>query len=114
MTLCALLQLDFTDGCGRLDEAGAERYAGRDLWYGVMWADCYMADGYTHEPMKGYDLAAFRAWCLAKLVELAAYREPHSPADYVAYARDRAARARTAKRIERKRGTVTRITDARR
>ncbi len=61
--LCPLMQLDFTDGTGRFDEAGAERYGANDLNYGIVWAETYLAEGYTHEPMKGFDLAAFKAWC---------------------------------------------------
>jgi len=61
------MQLDFMEGTGRFDEAGAERYDDRDLRYGVLWAETYIADGLTHEPMAGFDLAAFAAWCKEKL-----------------------------------------------
>ena len=65
--LCPLMQLDFTDGTGRYDEACGERYSVNDLAYGIAWADNYLAEGYSREPMKGYDLKAFRNWCRTKL-----------------------------------------------
>ena len=64
--LCPVMQLDFTDGTGRYDDRGAELYSDNDLRYGILWADSYLADGYTREPMKGFDLKAFRAWCLRR------------------------------------------------
>lgn len=65
--LCPLMQLDFMDGTGRFDEAGAERYTDDDLRYGIMWAEHYIADGYKNEPMAGFDLEAFRKWCTSSL-----------------------------------------------
>lgn len=65
--LCPVMQMDFTDGVGRYDEAGCERYSDADLKYGILWADSYLADGYTKEPMKSYDLVEFRRWCVKKL-----------------------------------------------
>jgi hypothetical protein len=65
--LCPLMQLDFTDNTGRYDEAGGERYDDNDLRYGVLWAETYLDDGLTHEPMAGFDLRAFGTWCKAKL-----------------------------------------------
>lgn len=70
MGLCQVMQLDFTTGgdVGRYDtETGKELYSDSDLRYGIIWADSYIADGYTTEPMEGYDLVAFRQWCLEKL-----------------------------------------------
>lgn len=61
--LCPLMQLDFTDATGRYDEAGEERYSDNDLRYGVMWAEHHLAEGIEAEPMKGFDLRAFGAWC---------------------------------------------------
>lgn len=61
------MQLDFTDATGRYDEAGGERYSDNDLRYGMMWAAHHLAEGFTLEPMKGYDLRAFGEWCRAKI-----------------------------------------------
>jgi hypothetical protein len=64
------MQLDFTDGTGRHDdETGAELYSDRDLRYGILWAESYLAEGLTREPMKGYSLRAFGRWCREKLGE---------------------------------------------
>lgn len=65
--LCPVMQLDFTDGVGRHDEVGAERYSDDDLRYGILWAETYLDDGYKNEPMKGYNLKAFAKWCEMKL-----------------------------------------------
>ena len=35
----------------------------------IGWADNYLAEGIAVEPMKGYDLAAFRRWCEEQLYE---------------------------------------------
>ena len=68
--LCPVMQMDFTDGVDRYDdETGAERYSNRDLHYGIAWADSHLAEGIAVEPMKGYDLAAFRRWCEEQLYE---------------------------------------------
>lgn len=69
MSLCQVMQLDFTDDVGRYDEAGAPRYSDEDLRYGVLWAESYLEEGLTREPMKGYDLVDFAIWCRAKLLE---------------------------------------------
>jgi hypothetical protein len=61
------MQLDFTDGTGRYDEVGAERYSDEDLRYGMLWSESHLADGFTKEPMKGFDLKAFGEWCRKKL-----------------------------------------------
>ena len=65
--LCPVMQMDFTDNTGRYDDRGVELYSDEDLRYGVLWATSYLADGFTHEPMKGYDLIAFGRWCQEKL-----------------------------------------------
>lgn len=65
--LCPVMQLDFTDGVGRYDETGRERYDDHDLQYGIMWAESYLAEGRTVEPMMDYDLKEFAAWCAKKL-----------------------------------------------
>lgn len=68
MSLCCLMQLDFTDAIGRYDEAGQERYSDRDLAYGRQYALDYLSIGITHEPMRGFDLQAFTDWCEAQIV----------------------------------------------
>jgi hypothetical protein len=61
------MQMDFTDDIGRYDERGAELYSDDDLHYGILWAEHYIAEGLTLEPMMGYDLAAFGRWCAEQL-----------------------------------------------
>ena len=71
MALCQVMQSDFTDGWGRRDDRGTELYSDDDLRYGILWAETHLAEGLTREPMKGYDLAAFAAWCRKKLEAVA-------------------------------------------
>lgn len=67
MTLCALMQLDFTDRVGRYDEGGQKRYDDGDLRFGIAYAEHYLEEGHVVEPMKGYDLRAFAVWCAEQL-----------------------------------------------
>lgn len=63
MALCCIMQTDFMYGWGRYDEAGLEGYSDRDLDYGAVYAADHIAIGIFEEPMYGYDLRAFKAWC---------------------------------------------------
>ena len=65
MSLCYLMQSDFKHGTGRYDDLGAELYSVRDLQFGAAYAQGYIDEGETTDLIGGFNLAAFRDWCLA-------------------------------------------------
>ncbi len=67
MSLCYLMQSDFKHGTGRYDERGTELYSDRDLQFGADYAQGYLDEGETRDLIGGFDLAAFRDWCLRSL-----------------------------------------------
>lgn len=71
MSLCWLMQSDFLFGTGRMEEVlRRPMYNENDLHYGIVFASDYIAAGETLEPLHKWDLAAFRTWCEAKLLDL--------------------------------------------
>lgn len=71
MSLCRLMQLDFQYGTGDTDPVLNERlYTEYDLRYGISFASDYLREGVRREPLYGYSLWRFRAWCRKKLEEL--------------------------------------------
>lgn len=62
MSLCRLLVWDFTDGTGRYDEDGQERYDDRDLEFAAMYAQDLQAQGFTREPFLDVNLEQFKRW----------------------------------------------------
>lgn len=71
MSLCWLMQSDFLHGTGDTDPVLKERlYSEYDLRYGIGYATDYLNAGVRREPLYGYSLYRFRAWCRRKLAAL--------------------------------------------
>lgn len=71
MSLCRLMQMDFQFGTGDTDPVLKERlYTEYDLLYGIGFATDYLNIGVRREPLYGYSLWRFRAWCRKKLAAL--------------------------------------------
>ena len=71
MSLCRLMQMDFQFGTGDTDPVLKEKlYTEYDLLYGFQFADDYLRIGVRREPLYGYSLWKFRAWCRRKLAAL--------------------------------------------
>jgi len=66
MSLCQVMRQDFIYGTGRYDERGTELYTNEDLKFGLAFARAYIDEGDTTDAF-GMPLAAFAAWCEAKL-----------------------------------------------
>jgi hypothetical protein len=66
VSLCRLMQFDFTHGTGRYDERGNELYSDNDLRFGIAYATDYLAEGITRDEFGGFDFEPFRRWCLSK------------------------------------------------
>ena len=67
MSLCKIMQLDFTDGTGRYDDDGSEMYSDSDLAFGIDYAEGWLAQGYTYDKIGRFDLVRFRDWCESQL-----------------------------------------------
>lgn len=67
MAICRLMCLDFMEGTGRYEENGDARYSDSNLDEGAAYADWLLSDGYKTEPFYGFDLIAFRSWCVEEL-----------------------------------------------
>lgn len=67
MSLCQIMQDDFMYGWGRYDDHGREGYSDRDLAYGIQYAQDYLDQGVTREPLRKFDLEQFRDWCRSQL-----------------------------------------------
>lgn len=68
MSLCGLMQMDFKFGTGRREpDTGQELYSDRDLQFGVDYCTGWLAEGETRDLIGGFDLVAFRDWCLLQL-----------------------------------------------
>lgn len=65
--VCRLLQSDFTDGTGRYDEYGEELYDEYNLECAAVYAEDYLEVGIKRDPLYGFSLAGFAAFCRAKL-----------------------------------------------
>ena len=75
MSLCSLMQSDFKYGTGQYDDRGEALYTDYDLRFGVSYAEGWMEEGETRDLIGGFDLAAFRDWCKAKLAASSTSKE---------------------------------------
>ena len=66
MSLCNIMQDDFMYGWGRYD-GELEGYSDNDLRYGIQYAEDYLRIGVSKEPLRHFDLQAFKRWCSMQL-----------------------------------------------
>lgn len=69
MALCRLTVLDFTDGTGQFND-GMQLYDAYDLEVGAGYARDLLGEGHTVDPVDGFDLAGYAAWCERRLKEV--------------------------------------------